>query len=679
MTLVSLRRETRVAIVTIDNPPVSLGNAALRRAMHEVLTSLEGADDIDAVVICSAQKHFYSGSDLSEFDADIAFPSLPQVIDVIDRLDSPVIAALNGLALGGGLELALACDGRVAASDTRLGLPEVRLGILPGAGGTVRLPRLVGVPRAIELIASGRPVTAQEAHLWGMVDEVVAPDRLIETALEHARTAVKRRVCLQNAPSFDETEAFEAASAHVGEKARPNLRQAVELILSGVRTDASTALQRERAAFETLRVSDEARNLRYLFFAKRRAAKDLPSSVDGTRLTDVAIVGAGTMGVKIAAAFLAAGVDVVLHDVSSHARDHAVDLLRATETERTGGGRLTVTSELSRLRPVQLVIDAVFEDAEIKRELLSRLNDLTPIDSIIASNTSYLDLDELSKALSDPSRFLGLHFFNPADRNPLLEVVRTASTGDAAMEMASKVARALQKSPIVAGVADGFIANRVYADYRTQAEFLVEEGASPREVDSAMNQLGVQVGPFAVADMSGLDIAWARRRRLAATRDPRERYVTIADSLCEAGRLGKKSGAGWYRYDENSPRGADDPVVDDLIRRTREALKRSPIAFVRAQIQQRILCGMLVAAAHLTREGILRRPSDIDVAMTEGFAFPAWLGGPLRYAASQPRTWVIDGLSAVHESDPIRYELADVGTTGTLPAPIATILDQIDG
>ena len=677
MSLVSVQLDDGLATVTIDNPPVSTGNARLRAALHEAFQQLAGMPDVDAVVVESTQAHFYSGSDIKEFDGEITLPSLPQVIEAVDSLEVPVVAALNGLTLGGGLELALACDVRIAADDARLGLPEVTLGMLPGAGGTVRLPRLIGVPRAIEVVASGKPLRAADALQAGLVDAVVPLAELPDAARTAARGAIKRRARLLAVPESDPADIAAALeAARRGGRARPNVVRAAELVASGAEKDAAGALVAERAAFDELRLSDEARNLRYLFFAKRAAAKDLAMGAPAATIASVGIAGAGTMGSKIAAACLGAGLRVVVYDLDEAGLQRASASLEAAAAGARRWGELETTRDIAQFAGVDLVVDAVFEDAQVKRDLFAALEGVVSPTAVIASNTSYLDLDELGDDLREASRFVGLHFFNPADRNPLLEVVRTRHTGDSTIATAAALGKKLAKTSILAGVADGFVANRVYSAYRAQAEFLVEDGATPRQVDEAMNALGLPIGPFAVADMSGLDIAWARRKRLAPTRDPRERYVTIADTLCESGRLGRKTGAGWYRYGEDAPRGADDPAVDDIIARAREAEGVSPRAVEEGEIQQRIVCAMLVAAAELVDAGVAQRASDVDVAMTEGFAFPTYLGGPVRYASMQSASWLVEGLTRVADSDPVSLGAARP-TDGELPASLARVLDSV--
>lgn len=678
MSLVSVHIEDDLAIVTIDNPPVSTGNTALRAALHEAFTDLKGVEGVSAIVVLSAQAHFYSGSDIKEFDGPVQYPLLTEVVEVMESIQIPIVAALNGLTLGGGLEFALACDVRIAATDSKLGLPEVSLGFMPGAGGTVRLPRLIGTAAAIDIIASARPVDAKKALELGLVDQVVDPSVLQEAAKERAKSAVRRRIVLmEHEPDADQTALDAVVEKYKSSpKTRPNVLRAIDFVLAGVGKPGPETVKQERVVFDELRVSAEARNLRYLFFATRAAAKDVAIAKHKAPIRRVGVAGAGTMGLGVAESLLSAGLEVVVYEVNPEALARAEEKLREIGKSARKWGELTCITDLAGFADVDLVIDAVFEDMTVKQQLLRDLEPIVAADAVLATNTSYLDLNEMSEALEHRDRFVGLHFFNPANRNPLIEVVRAEHTSDRAIGAMAEVAKLLRKTPILAAVGDGFVANRVYADYRMQAEYLVEDGASPRQVDDAMRALGLPVGPFAVGDMSGLDIAWARRRRLAATRNPDQRYVTIADTLCEQGRLGKKSGVGWYQYSEEAPRGAEDPRVALIIDRARDAKGVEARSVSREEIQQRIICSMLVAAAGLLDRGVARRASDIDLAFTEGFAFPRWLGGPIRFAAAQSDSWLSEGLQRVWESDPIGFAGA-ASSDEAIPQSIRRVLDEV--
>lgn len=678
MSIADVRIDEGIAIVTINNPPVNTGNAALRAALLEAFQGLVGRDDIEGAVLTGSGANFYSGSDLKEFDGEISLPPLTEVIDTIEALSVPVVAAINGVAFGGGLEVALGCDIRISEPGARVALPETTLGMLPGAGGTVRLPRLIGVPAAIRMIAGGVPIRADEAQRVGLLDAVVASEDLLTEAKERARSGSKRLARTETPPAATDNEIDAAIAAATPKRgARPNVVRAIELVRTGIDLDPAEALARERAVFNEFRVSDEARNLRYLFFAKRAAAKGLSSGGTALDVTTVGIGGAGTMGAAIAAAFLASGRDVVLYDIDEAQLTRAADNAAERGASAKRWGTLTTTTEVADLASAQIVIDAVVEDMRVKTDFFRAVEAAGSPRLMLASNTSYLDLDELASSLKRPERLAGLHFFAPADRNPLVELVRPASVDDETMATLAKVIRSLGKSGIAAGVGDGFVANRVYADYRGQAELLVEDGASPWDVDNAMTALGLPMGPFAVGDMSGLDIAWSRRKRLAATRDSEQRYVTIADKLCESGRLGRKTGAGWYSYPDGASRGVPDPAVDVIVDEARRSAGVTPRQLSTEEIQQRIVCAMVVAAAHVVFTGIAKQASDIDVAFTEGFGFPKWLGGPVRFAAHQTDEWLLAGLRAVHESDPIGYRLAEPSSHGELPAEVVAIIDAV--
>lgn len=664
MTIVTTAFRGSTAVLTVDNPPVNTGNTAQRTALAEALADLAGRD-LDGVVIASGGRHFYAGSDLREFDSEVlAEPQLPDIIALIEALSVPVVAAITGLALGGGFELALACDARVADPTAGFGFPEVNYGMLPGAGGTVRVPRLVGVPRAIDLVTSARQVTAEEALALGLVEAVVPADELVAHAVDLARRLSGKSLLRdRQVPPADDAE-VDAAVAALGKRARPNVRQAAETVIRSAMLDAATALSEERALFHELRLSEESRSLRYLFFAKQNAAKALRTGGRATAIASAGVVGAGTMGAALAGALVQKGLAVTVVDSNA-------EVLR-----RLPDGVATAAT-LDALAEADLVIEAVFEDMAVKKSLLRELEPLLRPDAVIVTNTSYLDPDEMGEALSSPQRFAGLHFFNPPDRNPLVEVIRTGSTDDDTAATLGRFVGLLGKVGIPAGIGDGFVGNRVYADYRMQAEFCVEEGASPQEVDAACVDLGFAIGPFAVGDMSGLDIAWARRKRLAAGRDPEQRYVDIADRLCEAGRLGRKTGAGWYRYPEGAKRGEPDPQVEGVIAQARADKGLEPRVVPTREIQERILGAMVAAAAVVVRDGVAQRASDVDVAMTEGFAFPKWLGGPVRALARQPREEVVRMLAMVHRSDPVTYALLEPATRGELPGAVAAVLDDV--
>lgn len=666
MGIVTTTFRDRTAVLTIDNPPVNTGNTAQRTELFDALSAVrDRGRELDGVVLASGGRHFYAGSDLREFDAEtLDPPQLPDVIALIEALPVRVVAAVTGLALGGGFELVLACDARVADQSAGFGFPEVTFGMIPGAGGTVRTPRLAGIPVAVELMTSARQVTADEAFALGLVDAVVAPEDLVDRAVELARTRRGRTLARHRPVPEAEPGAVDAALAALPRRARPNVRKAAETAVRGATLAPDTALAEERALFHRLRLSEESRNLRYLFFARQRAAKALRTAGSPRPVRAVGVVGAGTMGSALARTLAGRGLAVTVVDTNA-------DALARLPTGIAG------SPSLESLAGADLVVEAVFEDMAVKQALLKDLEPHLRADAVVVSNTSYLNLDEMSTALSAPGRFAGLHFFNPPDRNSLVEVIRTASTDADTAATLAKLVATLGKVAIPAGVGDGFVANRVYSDYRTQAEFLVEEGASPREVDAACVALGFAIGPFAVGDMSGLDIAWARRKRLAPTRDPQQRYVEISDRLCEAGRFGRKTGAGWYRYPDGARRGEPDPEVDALITTARAEKGVRPRAVSAEEIQERVLGAMVAAAAVVVGNKVAQRASDVDVALTEGFAFPKWLGGPVRALARRSGDEVVRILSAVYASCPVTFAVLEPATRRALPDIVRAMFDDV--
>lgn len=656
-----------IAVIVIDNPPVNAGSHRVRQGLLAELASAGTNPQVRGVVILGAGANFYSGSDIKEFDGPLAEPQLPAVIATIEDLDVPVVAAISGLALGGGFELALGCDVRIGDPTAVVGLPETGLGIIPGAGGTVRLPRLVDAATALDMIGSAARIPAPRAYELGILDELVSAD-LRGRAVTRARSAPKRVLRKLPVGPFDATELDEVEARVLRRgRRRPHIREAAEAVRRAAMEPADDALRSEREVFMRLRTSEEARALRHLFFAERAAARALSTGAKPLEVRSVAVIGAGTMGRSIASALVLGGYRSVVTDTSADILDQASRFVsdacgRAGHPEAAQS--LVATRDLAEaVAEADLVIDAVYEDMEVKRELFARLGLCVPAHAVLASNTSYLDLNAIAASSPDPTRVVGLHFFNPAHRNKLVEIVETDSSSAGALATVAAVARRLGKVAIRAHVGDGFVANRIYAAYRTQCEFLVEDGCSPEQVDAALTRFGFAMGPFAVADMSGLDIAWSRRRRLAADRPADQRYVRIPDRLCEAGRLGRKTGSGWYAYDETRRTAAPDPWVAALIAAEREAKGIAPLNLDDEEIVRRVICSMVIEAASLVNEGIAAQPSDIDVALVNGFAFPRWRGGPLWFASRQPETWLAHGLTEVQQSCPVSFPL-DRGDTG---------------
>lgn len=653
---VRVERDGEVAVFVIDHPPVNAASRQVRAGLLDAVGMLQADPALRAAVIISAGNTFVAGADLREFGQALQDPQLPQVIAAIEACPKPVVAALHGGAFGGGLELALGCDARVAAPGTLVGLPEVTLGIIPGAGGTQRLPRVVGIARAIRMICGGERLAAPDALALGLLDRVIEGDlragacahaRALagEGAKEDARKDVKRRLRDLPVPAGDEAgiAAATAAALRAG-KNRPAVRAAIDAVKLSASLPADAALAEERRLFQALRMAPDACALRYQFFAEREAARQAALDGIAARPVDViAVIGAGTMGAGIAISALDTGFEVLLLDQDADALargkqrvlDHyagRVNAARLTQEQAAQRvGRFSGTSAWDRLAAADLIIEAVFEDMAVKKAVFQRIDAIARPGAVLATNTSYLDLDAIAQATTRPQEVLGLHFFSPANVMRLLEVVRGRDTAPDVLATGLAVAKRLRKQPVIAGNAFGFIGNRIYAAYRRQCEFMLEEGAYPEQIDRALEDFGLAMGPFAVADLSGLDIAWRMRQSQAGRRAPGTRYVDIPDRLCELGRFGRKTGAGYYTYGAGKDK-APDPLVAALVDTSSREKGIARRAFDSTEIRRRALLAMVNEAALLLAEGVAERASDIDVVLVNGFGFPRWEGGPVYWA-----------------------------------------------
>lgn len=648
---VRLERDGDVGVIVIDNPPINAGSTAVRSGLLQAVQEVQADTSLRAAVLIGAGKTFIAGSDIREFGLPLAEPQLPCVIAAIEACPKPVVAALHGAALGGGFELALGCDARVAERGTVVGLPEVTLGMIPGAGGTQRLPRIVGIPRAIAIVCSGERVPAEQALHAGLIDEV-AEGELREVAVAHARALAdgpeaQRKLRLRDRavpPAEDAAVEAAAQTALKAGKRRPQVVEAIAAVRAAATLPIDEGLRQEREVFQRLRVGRETLALRHQFFAERDSAKQ-PALADVAPRTvqTVAIIGAGAMGSGIALAALDAGYAVLLLEQDGAALERGVARIREHYSGRVQSGkmlaeqaqarqdRLQSTLDWSALAQADLVIEAVFEDLAVKQQVFARIDALARPGAVLASNTSYLDLDAIAAATHRPQDVIGLHFFSPAHVMRLMEVVRGANSASDALVTGLAVGKQLRKLPLLTGNAFGFVGNRLYAAYRRQCEFLVEEGAWPEQVDAALQQFGFAMGPFAVADLSGLDIAWRMRQAQAATRDPAARYVHIPDRLCEAGQLGRKTGAGYYRYAEGGKPDVD-PAVHALIEQARAEKGIVPRAVTAEEIVRRALLALANEAALLLAEGVAAHATDVDLALVNGYGFPRWEGGVVFWA-----------------------------------------------
>jgi 3-hydroxyacyl-CoA dehydrogenase len=635
--------DSPVAIVTVDFPPLNIGSHAMRLALFNALGEFATRNDVKGAVLVGGGANFVAGSDVREFDAPPLAPHLPDVIERIEQLPFPVVAAIRGAALGGGCELALGCDWRVASPDAILGLPEATLGLVPGAGGTVRMPRLVGAIVAVDLVSSGRRLSADQACKLGLVDAVAEGD-LVSAARTWLATHPEKRLAKHLVAPSSDRAALEKAVAEVRRKARGAEAPpaAAEAVLRGLdMEDPDQALALERADSLRLRVSEQSKALRYLFQAERRAGRP-PRGVETMSIKRVGVVGAGRMGSDIAFVFARAGLEVKIVEANAEVVTRALSQIAQNADRLVRRGEIADAKELSArvtvvplegLADCQLVVEAIPELLEAKQSLLMSLAALVPAETILATNTSYLDIDVMAEPVPAPERVVGLHFFNPASVLKLVEVVRARRTSPEVVATMLRLARRLDKLPVLANVGEGFIGNRIFAAYRRVCEYLLEDGCLPQQVDRAMVDFGMAMGPFAVFDLAGLDIAWAMRKRLAATRDASERYVTIPDTLCEEGRFGRNVAKGWYDYVDGKP--VPSAHVTSVIEAASLEKGRERRVFSDSDIVSLLVTAMANEAAHAVHEGVAVQLEDADVAFCNGFGFPRHRGGPLYWAAQQ--------------------------------------------
>jgi 3-hydroxyacyl-CoA dehydrogenase len=673
-----------LAIITLDNPPVNSLGHALRQRLVTALAAAQADTRVCAIVLTGNAKVFCAGADVSEFGTprQTAEPVLATVLSRVENCTKPVVAAIAGVALGGGLELALACHARVALESAKLGLPEILLGLIPGSGGTQRLPRLVGLDTALALMMGGQAQTARQLIDSGLLDAVVSAD-LMEAACARAisladelavhRTALPRA---RDRQLDANTTQARLASERAKLTPRQQLQPAYAALLDALQAATlplDQGLQRERELFLQLQAGTPSKALRHQFFAEREATK-LPAKLQAEPrpVQTVAIIGAGTMGAGIAICALDAGLNVILLEQDAAALQRGQQRVTGHYQGRIAAGkmkaavaasaeaRLSPTTDWEPLSRADLVIEAVFEDLAVKQEVFKKIDAHARPGAVLATNTSYLDVDAIANVTRRPQDVLGLHFFSPANVMKLLEVVRGGQSAADVLATGMALGKTLKKLPVLCGNAFGFIGNRIYNAYRKQCEFMLEDGAWPEDVDAALQAFGFAMGPFAVADLSGLDIAWRMRKAQAATRDPRERYVAILDHLCEQGRLGRKTDAGYYSYVDGKKSKTTDAVVRDII--TQASLQRGITRreLAAADIQRRALLAMVNEAAMLLSDGVASRASDIDVVLVQGYGFPRWEGGPVFWARQQDRAAMERDLQTLAAEAGHGFVLADL-------------------
>jgi len=661
MTVVGMHRDGDIAVIVVDNPPVNALKHEVRLGLRDAFASANTDKAVAAIVLTCAGRTFIAGADITEFDKPPQSPSLIDLNAQIENIAKPVVAAMFGTALGGGLEITLACHFRIAAPTTRLGLPEIKLGLFPGAGGTQRLPRLVGMDKAMAMILSGDPIPAKEALALGLIDEIFDGDPAA-AGVTFVRKVIAEKRPLRRVRDLDDKlkdlrarpDKFnEIAAAHV-KRARglhaPSA--ALEALRWTLDVPIDEAFDRERKKFMELRAGDQSKAQRHIFFAEREAAKvpGLSKDTQPREIKRVAVIGAGTMGGGISMSFANAGIPVTIVETAADALQRGLGVIEKNyKTSAARGalreddvtkrmGLLKGTTDIAAAKDADLVIEAVFEEMAVKKDVFGKLDKLARADTILATNTSYLDVNEIAATTGRPQSVLGMHFFSPANVMRLLEIVRGEKTAPDVLATAIAVARRIGKVPVVVGVCHGFVGNRMLRARSIEAEKLLLEGALPHEVDGALTEFGFPMGPFAMGDLAGLDVGW-RMRKAQGIR------AEIADTLCEQGRFGQKTSKGFYLYEPGSRAGRPDPEVEQLIvaASKRLGIARRPIE--RKEIVERLIFPMINEGARILEEGIAQRSGDIDVIWVYGYGFPNWRGGPMFYADTIGLAYIRDRLA----------------------------------
>ena len=674
--VVRLERHDAVAIVTVDSPPVNALSAAVRRGIFEQVKAAAGDPQVQAIVLTCAGRTFIAGADITEFGKPPQPPGLNEVIAAMENAPKPVVAAIHGTALGGGLETALGAHFRVAVKDAKLGLPEVKLGLLPGAGGTQRLPRAVGPELAVKMIVGGNPISASEALKAGLIDEIV--DDLVPGAVAFAKKVVAEKRPLRRLRDEDgklkaakaDRSIFTNAVAALTKKARGLEAPfaAADAVGAAIDLPFDEGLKKEREGFMKLMTGDQSKAQRYAFFAEREAAKvaGVPEGTKPRKVERVAIIGAGTMGGGIAMSFANAGIPVTLIETGDEQLKRGMGVMQKNyeNTAARGGipadapakrmGLINGVVGLENVKDADLIIEAVFETMAIKKEVFTALDKYAKPGAVLASNTSYLNINEIAAVTKRPQDVLGMHFFSPANVMKLCEIVRAEKTAPDALVTAVAVAKRIAKVPAVVGVCDGFVGNRMLAQRGKQGEKLLYDGALPQQIDGVVTKFGLPMGPFSMGDLAGLDIGW-RSRQDRGIKSP------IGDALYEAGRHGQKTGKGYYKYEAGSRAPLPDPEVEKMLEEVRAKLGVKGRNISDEEILERMIYPMINEGARILEEKIASRPSDIDVIWLYGYGWPIYRGGPMYYA---------DQVGLKHIADRLSYYAKETNDPSLEPAPL---------
>ncbi len=678
---VSYTKDGDIGIITVNNPPVNALSHHVRQGLLESFIEANTDDTIATVLICDGRT-FIAGADITEFGKPLQAPSFLGTMEVIENLQKPSVAAIHGTALGGGLETALCCHYRVAVPSARVGLPEVALGLLPGGGGTQRLPRLIGPEAALQAITSGVPMVANQAQKVGVIDAVVDEGNLLEGAKAFARALVADGAPLKKVRDLSDKVTgvdlaiFDAARTQASKERRgfEAPQRCIDCVEAACTLPFDEGLAKEQELFRQVLTSNQSAAQRHIFFAERAAAKvnDMPKDTKPLAIKKVGIIGAGTMGGGIAMNFVNAGIPVTILETSQEFLGKGLAVVRGnyersakkgrftTEQVEQCMGLLTPTLDYAAIGDVDMVIEAVFENMDIKKDVFAKLDAATKPECILASNTSTLDVNAIASVTKRPEKVIGTHFFSPANVMRLLEIVRGEKTSFETLATAQAVAKAINKIGVVVGVCDGFVGNRMLHYYGGQAEFMLEEGCLPHNIDDAIYDLGLAMGPLSMGDLAGLDVSWRIRqgRGLPERLPEGARYCGIPDLICEKGRFGQKTGAGYYKYQPGDRTRYPDPEIESLIVNYSKAkgIQRRDIS--REEIVERSMYALINEGARILEEGIAQRASDIDVIYVYGYGFPAYLGGPMFYADTIGLDKVYKRVCEFSEQDPASWQPA---------------------
>ncbi len=678
-TVVTYERHGSVGVIRINNPPVNALSHAVRYGIMEALATASTDDSLAVVLSCDGRT-FIAGADITEFGKPPQAPSLPDLLVTLDNHPKLTIAAIHGTALGGGFEVALTCNYRIALATGKVGLPEVKLGLLPGAGGTQRTPRLAGLPAAVDLITSGNPISAQRAMTLQLVDKVVE-DSLEDSAIAYGVELVEQSAPQRQASalalslSAEDKDLIESMKAKLLKKTRGEHapQRILDCLIAAAESPFESGLKREREEFMKCLADPQSAALRHMFFAERAAAKieNMPKDTQPLAITSVGIIGAGTMGGGIAMCFAQAGIAVTLVDMTDEAVKLGLEKIAKNYAISEKKGRLTraqidltmanitTSSNFDDLANVDMVIEAVFENLEVKKEVFAKLDGICKPGAVLASNTSYQSIDEIAAATTRPESVLGMHFFSPANVMKLLEVVKGAASSDAVIATAMAVGKKIGKVSVLSGMCYGFIGNRMLKHYGREAALCLIEGSTPAQIDSAMESWGMAMGPLAVSDLAGLDIGYKAREQLTAEQKGDPASYMVADRLVEAGRLGQKSGAGYYQYDPETRERQEDSAVMSIVTAARQELGITPRELKDAEIVNRLTLALANEGAKLLQEGIAQRASDIDVVYCYGYGFPRFKGGPMHTIESMGLDIAVAQINEFHgQLNPEHWQVA---------------------